>query len=465
VTARGKLVHTTAFKLMAVYLIAFTLFAAFLLGYFFWNAQRLLASQISGTIDGEISNLAEQYGQGGIVRLIASIDRRSHRPGSLLYLVTNAQGEALAGNVAALPSNSFSHPGWSEVPYTRFEEGGNRDRHALIRVFNLSDGFNLLVGLDLEEQQRVRATMTNATLWSAALIIILGVAGGWFVTRRVLHRLDDINETSRSIIEGDLGRRLAVDGTDDEIDRLASTTNAMLDRIQVLMAGLKEVSDNIAHDLKTPLTRLRNRAEEALRSARSEDDYRQALEKTIEESDGLIATFNALLMIARAEAGQFDTAMSEFDAAEVARGVVELYEPVAEEKGVPLRVEAAGPIKLKGNRDLIGQAVANLVDNALKHGEAADTMRHPEVVVTARSVGDRVHIAVADRGEGIPAHERGRVLERFARLEGSRSRPGSGLGLSLASAVAKLHGGVLRLEDNEPGLRVVVDLPNRPAAA
>ena len=167
-------------------------------------------------------------------------------------------------------------------------------------MFDLSGGYRLLVGLDLEEQRRVRSIMTTAALWSAALIVVLGVAGGWFVTRRVLHRLDDINETSRSIIEGDLTRRLKVAGTEDEIDRLASTTNAMLDRIQVLMSGLKEVSDNIAHDLKTPLTRLRNRAEEALRNSASEHDYRLALEKTIEESEGLIKTFNALLMIASA---------------------------------------------------------------------------------------------------------------------------------------------------------------------
>jgi signal transduction histidine kinase len=398
------------------------------------------------------------------VRLVSSIERRSHRPGSLLYLVTNAQGDALAGNVAELPADIIETSGWNEVPYTRYEEAKSEDRTALVRVFNLSDGFRLLVGLDLEEQRRVRSIMTTATIWSAALIVILGVAGGWFVTRRVLHRLDDINDTSRSIVDGDLSRRLKVAGTDDEIDRLASTTNAMLDRIQELMTGLKEVSDNIAHDLKTPLTRLRNRAEEALRTGGSDDAYRQALEKTIEESDGLIRTFNALLMIARAESGQFETAMSEFDAAEVARDVAELYEPVAEERGVALRIDVGGPIPIRGNRELIGQAVANLVDNALKHG-AREGTEGADVTVSARHEGDIVAIAVADRGEGIDLQDRGRVLERFVRLEGSRSRPGSGLGLSLAAAVAKLHGGVLRLEDNSPGLRVVMELPYRARVA
>jgi signal transduction histidine kinase len=464
VTPLGKLVRTTAFKLMAAYLLIFTLFAAFLLGYFFWNAQRLLGSQINATIDSEISSLAEQYSQGGIIRLIASIDRRSHRPGSLLYLVANAEGESLAGNVAELPESILNETGWNEVPYTRYEEG-SQERMALVRVFKLSGGFRLLVGLDLEEQRLVRSTMLTAALWSAAFIIVLGVAGGWFVTRRVLHRLDDINEASREIVEGDLGRRLAITAGGDEIDRLAETTNAMLDRIQELMAGLKEVSDNIAHDLKTPLTRLRNRAEEALRIAHSEADYREALEKTIEESDGLISTFNALLMIARAESGQIETAMSEFDAAEVARGVAELYEPVAEERGMRLAITTGDPIIVRGNRELIGQAVANLVDNALKHGEASGSDEVPQVTVGAETRGEHVFITVADRGTGIPPHERSRVTERFVRLEESRSRPGSGLGLSLVAAIAKLHGGMLRLEDNHPGLKAILDLPNRPAAA
>ncbi|MDQ0469737.1 ATP-binding protein [Labrys wisconsinensis] len=460
-TALGKLVRTTAFKLMAVYLLVFTLFAAGLLGYFFWNAERLLGAQINSSIDSEIAALADEYNQGGIVRLVSAIERRSRQPGSLLYLLITPESDALAGNVSSLPDDVFDKSGWNEVPYTRYNDASAQNRTALVRVFALQDGYKLLVGLDLEEQHRVRAIMATASLWSAGFIVILGVAGGWFVTRRVLHRLDDINETSRSIVEGDLSRRLAVAGTNDEIDRLATTTNTMLDRIQELMVGLKEVSDNIAHDLKTPLTRLRNRAEEALRASKTEEDYREALEKTIEESDRLIGTFNALLMIARAEAGQIETAMSEFDAAEVAHGVAELYEPVAEERGVVLVVEAPARIIVRGNRELIGQAVANLVDNALKHGTTGEK---PEVRVSAASAGGLVRIAVADTGEGIAPQDRDRVLERFVRLEASRSRPGSGLGLSLAAAVAKLHGGALRLEDNAPGLRVVLELPDRPAA-
>ena len=458
-TALGKLVRTTAFKLMAVYLLVFTLFAVFLLGYFFWNAQRLLGLQVNGAVDGEITTLSEQYSQGGIFRLVSAIEQRSRRPGSLLYLVTTPDGDALAGNISELPEGALDKQGWNELGYARIDEAAGSNRTALARVFTLDGGFRLLVGVDLEEQRRVRSIMSRAALWSAAFIIVLGVAGGWFVARRVLHRLDDINATSRSIMAGDLTRRLALAGTDDEIDRLASTTNAMLDRIQELMAGLKEVSDNIAHDLKTPLTRLRNHAEEALRTARGEDEYRAALERTIEESGGLIATFNALLMIARAEAGQIEMSMSEFDAAEAAHGVAELYEPVAEESGTTLGVEAAAPLPMRGNRELIGQALANLVDNALKYGGSDEPGAARAVRITAQPFGDHVRFTVADNGPGIPPAERPRVLERFVRLETSRSRPGSGLGLSLVSAVAKLHAGTISLEDNEPGLKVVLDIP------
>jgi signal transduction histidine kinase len=469
VTALGKLFRTTTFKLTLVYLTVFALFAAFLLGYFALNTRRLITEQITETVDAEITGLSEQYRLGGIRRLVIVVDNRARRPGSSLYLVTTFTGEALAGNVTALQPGILDNPGWTETVYKRLDETEppeHPDHHAFVRVFQLPGGFRLLVGRDLDERERIYQIILGAGRWSIAIVIILGLAGGLFVTRRVLRRVDAMTETTRTIMAGDLGERLPVAGTGDELDRLAENLNVMLERIEALMHGLKEVSDNIAHDLKTPLTRLRNRTEQALRTAESEPEYRAALESIIEESDGLIATFNALLMIARAESGQARGDMTEFDAAEIANDVGELYEPLAEAKGIALKVEADTAAPVNGNRELVSQALANLVDNAIKYAEPHDLLVNgaksaamPEIVVRAQNEGDRILLTVTDSGPGIPEADRSRVVERFVRLEQSRSKPGSGLGLSLVSAVARLHGGELTLEDNHPGLKSVIALP------
>jgi len=465
VTALGKLFRTTTFKLTLVYLTVFALFAAFLLGYFALNTRRLITEQITDTVNAEITGLSEQYRLGGIRRLVVVVDNRARRPGSSLYLVTTFNGQALAGNVTALAPGILDNPGWTETVYHRIDEGETSEHaahEALVRVFQLPGGFRLLVGRDLDERERLYRIVLSAGRWSVAIVVVLGLLGGFLVTRRVLRRVDAMTETTRTIMTGDLSGRLPVAGTGDELDRLAGNLNAMLERIEALMHGLKEVSDNIAHDLKTPLTRLRNRSEEALRTAKSEAEYRAALESTIEESEGLIRTFNALLMIARAESGQARDGMSEFDASEIANDVGELYEPLAEEKGIALKVEAQTPTKVRGNRELVSQALANLVDNAIKYAQPAGTGANgaiPEIVVRAFNEDDRIMLTVADSGPGIPAADRSRAVERFVRLEQSRCQPGSGLGLSLASAVARLHGGELSLQDNNPGLKSVIALP------
>jgi signal transduction histidine kinase len=461
-TALGKLLRTTAFKLTLAYLIVFALFAAFLLAYFAWNTRRLITEQITQTVDAEITGLSEQYRQGGIRRLVLVVDARSRRPSSSLYLVTTPAGEGLAGNVGSLTTGILETPGWTETVYRRLDDQDANEHHALVRVFQLPGGFRLLVGRDLEERERLQDIVLAGGRWSVAIVVVLGLAGGFFVTRRVLKRVDAMTETTRTIMGGDLAGRLPVAGTGDELDRLAENLNVMLERIEALMHGLKEVSDNIAHDLKTPLTRLRNRCEEALRLAEDESQYRAALETTIEESDGLIRTFNALLMIARAESGQARDNMSDFDAAEIARGVGELYEPLADDKGLLLKVDAPSVAPVHGNRELVSQALANLVDNAIKYGTPNGSLVNgmaSEIIVKAREEGDKILLSVADGGPGIPEADRGRAIERFVRLEQSRSEPGSGLGLSLVSAVARLHGGDLKLEDNGPGLRTVIALP------
>ena len=460
-SALGKLLRTTAFQLTLAYLLIFILFAVSLLGYFALNTRRLITEQITRTVNTEIGRLREQYNEAGIRGLVLVLDLRSRRPGSSLYLVTTPTGEGLAGNVGSLEPGVLDHPGWLETSYRRIEAPDGVEHRALVQVVELPGGFRLLVGRDLEERERIYGIISNAGRWSFALVVVLGLAGGFFVSRRVLKRIDAMTDTANTIMAGDLGGRLPIAGTGDELDRLAGNVNAMLERIEALMRGLKVVTDNIAHDLKTPLTRMRNRCEQALRGEQGRD-YRAALESTIAESDDLIRTFDALLMIARAESGQARGNMDEFDAAEIARDVGELYEPLAEQKGLVLKIDAPAPAAVRGNRELVSQALANLVDNAIKYaGPDASKINGAaaEILVKAGADGERITLSVADRGPGIPEADRGRVVERFVRLEQSRSEPGSGLGLSLASAVARLHGGELRLEDNRPGLRSIIALP------
>jgi len=467
VTAFGKLIRTTAFRLTLVYLFLFALFAAFLLGFFAWNTRHLITEQITTTVNAETGEISDIFGRRGLRGLVNTIENRALRPGANLYLVTTPAGQAIAGNVGSLAPGVMASTGWSETAYRRLDDQDNANHFALVRVTELSSGFRLLIGRDLEERRRLFGIVAKAGQFSLLVVVVLGLGGGIFVARRVLRRIDAMTDTTQRIMAGDLSGRLPVGRSGDELDRLAGKLNAMLERIEALMMGLKEVSDNIAHDLKTPLTRLRNRVEEALAKSRTEVEYRSALERTIEESDGLIRTFNALLMIARAESGQARGNMDDFDAADAARGIHELYEPLAEDGGMTLRVKAeTAPVH--ANRELISQALANLVENAIKYGKPDSTVQplaaaaeadRKEILIEAKRVGDRVLLSVTDRGPGIPVADRKHAVERFVRLEASRTQPGSGLGLSLASAVATLHGGDLRLDDAHPGLIATLAIP------
>ena len=470
-TAFGKLIRTTAFRLTLVYLFIFALFAASLLVYFAWNTRRLITEQITTMVNAETGEISDIFGRRGLRGLVFTIENRALRPGANLYLVTTPAGQAIAGNVGSLAPGVMATTGWSETAYRRLDEQDAADHFALVRVTELSGGFRLLIGRDLEERRRLIGIVAQAAQWSVLIVVVLGLGGGIFVARRVLRRIDAMTGTAQRIMAGDLSGRLPVGRSGDELDRLAENLNAMLERIEALMMGLKEVSDNIAHDLKTPLTRLRNRAEEALAKSRTEPEYRTALEQTIEESDGLIRTFNALLMIARAESGQARGNMDDFDAADVARGIHELYEPLAEDGGMSLHVKTES-VLLYGNRELISQALANLVENAIKYGKPVPAAHaatadpgHDDILIEARREGDKVLLSVTDHGPGIPLADRKHAVERFVRLEASRTQPGSGLGLSLASAVATLHGGELRLDDAHPGLIATLAIPARSGAS
>ena len=461
-TALGKLFGATAFRLALAILVLSAVGAGVVLYIIAWQVESVVDNEIARTIDAEAQGLIDAFDNAGIRRLETVIEARTREPGASLYLLTNPIGEPLAGNVEQIPTEVLLHSGFLPIVY-RAGGSSERGRQALVGVYILPGGFRLLIGHDLSDRAHIGKVMVRALAISLIFFAALGALGALFVARRVLKRIDDMNTSAHGIMAGDLTRRLPVSGSGDELDRLAEGLNQMLGRISELMEGLQEVSDNIAHDLRTPLTRLRNHAEAALAFGGDAAAYRLALEKTIEESDGLIRIFNALLLIARAEAGGDLGPLQPLDIGEAARSVAELYEPIAEDEGVALTVRVEDGLRVRGNRELIGQAIANLVDNALKYGapnkDVGGAEAKPEVVIAARRVGESVVLTIADRGQGIEPADRARVLDRFVRLEGSRSRPGSGLGLSLAAAVARMHGGTVELEDNQPGLRVRLTLP------
>ncbi|MGE0845880.1 MAG: sensor histidine kinase [Flavobacteriaceae bacterium] len=453
--------RSTAFRQSFAYFALLAACAGGLIAYIAWNTQVTLYRQLVETVEAEVRGLAEQYNSGGIRTLVAVVDRRSRTPGTGLYLITTFQGQRLAGNVLELPPGTLDEPGLRDTAYSAEGDSG-LSRHGVVQVFILPGGFRLAVGRDTAERERFLEVVERAAWWAGALVLILGIGGGYLIARRTLSRIDAVNETSRRIMRGDLSERIPRNGSGDEFDRLSANLNDMLERISRLVAGMREVSDNIAHDLRTPLARMRGRIEASLRGG-GEAEMRAALEDTVEETDRLIATFNALLTIARTESGSTKPVREPVDLAALAREIGELYEPSAEEAGFTLEIDAAdAKAVIAGNRDLLAQALSNLIDNAISHGAPA-TGGDRDIRISVAGDAAGVSLVVADRGEGVPEADRQRVLDRFVRLEKSRSRPGSGLGLSLVGAIVALHGGDIRLEDNDPGLRVVIGFPGFPA--
>lgn len=455
--ALPNIIRTSAFRWIAAYLVLFLVAIAGVVGYIFWLTSEQLSRELAGTIGAEVAGLREQFEQGGLADLERAVRSRSTAPGNSLYALIDGTGQRVSGNLSGLPGDLIGKPGGGPFTYSRETDLGRELRHAVGVAIAVPGGFALVVGRDIEGQQAFAAAVRAAFLWGTAVIALAGIIGGLWSSRSLLGRVDTVAETSRAIMLGDLSRRLPVSSSGDEFDRLSEGLNAMLDRIEQLMVGLREVSDNIAHDLKTPLTRLRNRAEAALQAPEAADQ-RRALEQTIEEADGLIRTFNALLAIARLEAGQGSESFAKLSLGDIVREVAELYEPVVEEAGFSLYVEISAEPRVSADRQLLGQAIGNLIDNAIKYGRSASGGTST-ISLSVDADDGEARIIVADHGAGIPAADRERALKRFVRLEASRSAPGSGLGLSLVAAVAHLHSGTVRLEDNTPGLRAIVALP------
>jgi signal transduction histidine kinase len=447
---------STPFRLAALSIAAFLLTAAGIVGFLFWQTNNLLTEQVLSSLRAEVQELRHIEAAAGSVSVAEAVKLRSRPDGPGLYFVADRSGRKRAGNLSRLPPELESEGGGT----FRYEREAGSERLAVALPVLLPDGTRLLVGRDIEEQREFANRMRTVFLLGFGLLSVAGLAGGLGAGRLLLNRIDQINAASRSIMAGDLSQRVPLAGSNDELDGLAQNLNMMLDRIEQLMSGLREVSDNIAHDLKTPLSRLRNRAEATLRDGGNDcAQYRAGLERVIEEADELIKTFNAMLLVARLEAGALEGAVESFDLGALVLDVAEFYEPVADEQGLELTVHAGEGPEIIANRHLVSQAVANLIDNAIKYGRPEKAGTAGSIDVSVAPLANSVEIAVADRGPGISAEDRDRALKRFVRLEASRTKPGTGLGLSLVAAVARLHHGTVRLEDNAPGLRAVLVLP------
>lgn len=452
-TSPGRFLHSTSFRLFAWYAAVFGASVAILLFIVYWTALAALDAQVRDSIDRESQVLVELYRGGSLERLARAIQLRALdlRSPRRYYLLQSASGERLAGNLPPMDPVA----GEIELPGSRLaaDRGARPETYSVVaRGQRLDNGEFLLVGESRFRAIKAREAILRAFGWGIAITVLLAGVGGAALRAGFLRRIEDINRTTRSIIEGDLSRRVPTGGSDDEMDRLAVNLNAMLARIQSLMDNVKQVSDDIAHDLRTPLSRLRHRLETA--RDRSGPDAPAELEQAIEDVDAILETFSALLRIAQIESGARRAAFSRVDLAQVVSSVSEAYAAVAEDHGQVVSVDAAAPASIQGDRELLTQMMANLVENPIRHCPTGTRIS----IALRREAGAAV-LCVADSGPGIPAAERDKVFRRFYRLESSRTTPGSGLGLALVKAIADLHGAAVELSDNHPGLRVTVRFP------
>lgn len=453
--------RTTTFRLALVYVALFCASVAVLFAFIYATTEAVLDRQREQAIVADMGSLIDLYArsEASIPILADAILTRTRpdRVGSNVYLLADGAFTPLAGNISGWPTTAEVEGPWFHFTIGRARFGDPEPHLATALHAELPGGFHLLVGQDTRDQERFQDAILEVFLWAMAITLVLGIGGGVFMSRNMLRRIGAINEGAEHVMRGEFKHRMPVSGSGDEFDRLAANLNAMLNEIERLMASVRQVTINIAHDLRGPLTRMKQRLEEATAESAAPERRREAVEQAVAETDQLLVTFNAMLSIADAESGAGRTEMAPVDLEALAADVAELYEPLVEEQGLVFEIDISGPATVTGNRHLLFQAIVNLVDNAVKYGASGGSIR-----LTLRSIGPLggPELLIGDRGPGIPAADRGRVLDRFVRLDASRSTPGNGLGLSLVAAIVRLHGAKLELEDNEPGLRIAIRFPS-----
>ena len=445
-----SVMRSIAWRIAVGYAVLFGASVLALLVFIYISTEGFMTRQMEAVIEAEVQGLAERYRVGGVRGLRALLrDRLQRNPASSsIYLLADPDFRVLAGNLSNWPQAARGTEPWVEFELYTTDDADDREAHlARARHFQLRRGFHLLVGRNLRDYEAMRSAIVRNVAWGIGVAGLLAVAIAWWLRRSVTTRIESINRTARRIMQGELSERIESRGSGDEFDELVGNLNAMLARIETLMEDVRRVSDNVAHDLRTPLGRLRTRLER-LRDASGDGATAPLAEAALNEADQMLATFNALLRIARIETRQRRHAFERVDLATVGDDVADLYAPVAESRGITFRHSGIGA-PVEGDADLLFQSLANLLDNAMKYSPQGGA-----VTLHVTSDDDSVTVVVADSGPGVPPEERDAVLRRFYRLEPARSTPGSGLGLSLVAAVAQLHEAVLSLEDNAPGLVV-----------
>ena len=455
---KHRFFHSYTSRLALLYAIIFSASTLFLFYFFYLFTASYMTRQVDDTIQTEIRGLAERYDDEGLEGLTTLIADRISRQqtqatGNSIYLLTTYTFLPLAGNLDRWPKNATVDDDWIEFSLVINQET-NEAHLARARIFRLPGRYGLLVGRDIHQLTEAKRRIVQALTWGLAIMVLLASAGGLLLGRRTARKIERINQTTRSIMSGDLSRRVPLTNHNDDFDQVAENLNQMLDRIQGLMEDIRRVSDSIAHDLRTPLARLRQHLEEARQQENPNSRSARYLEGSIKEADSLLSTFNALLRIARVEAGQIKVGFSEIDFHTLIEDIVEFYEPLVDEKQQRLETTLEFGITSLGDRDLMFQAVANLIENAIKY-----TPERGNIHISLIQLNTEALITIADNGPGIPESEKENVFRRFYRLDQSRSSSGNGLGLSMVSAVVSMHNGSIELQNNHPGLKIVITLP------
>ena len=457
-----RLLRTASFRLAALYVAVFAVSALVLGAAVFFAARSALEQQMTARIETEASFLREEFRIGGLERLLATVQTRGRGASALDYLLQDAAGAHLAGE---MPVAAALRPGWTVIRVPEASEDGGRPERVRALVSDLGGGLLMAVGDDLGRITEVEEAVATAFLGTMGLAALLGIGGGALLSRAFLARVDAIARTAEAIIAGDLSQRIPLKGTNDDLDRLAGTLNRMLDRIGALMESLHQVSSDVAHDLRTPLSRLYQRLEDARTHARSVGEYEAAVDGAVREAEGLLDTFSALLRIAQVEGASPHAGFRDVDLSAIAEAVADAYQLDAEEAGQVFVTEVVPGVVIHGDQELLTQAAANLVENALRHTPAGT---HIGIRLSrSNEVGSNMagaRLMVEDDGPGVGAGDLPRLTHRFYRGERSRTTPGNGLGLSLVAAVAELHGTRLQLEDAGPGLRASLLFPSAQSA-